>query len=144
MPSRFPGLVVPRRRAPDVQQDFLHDLLGLSGIAHYAADHAEHLAGHAGIDGFEGALIPAGHVSEQGAKLTVPRRRAPGPSRGGARLPVMHTTRVRSHRMHGVGSRASDLCRAAAVGLVPGAGQIRAAKGNPQPRRCRITHVTYR
>ena len=76
MPSRFPGLVVPRRRAPDVQQDFLHDLLGLSGIAHYAADHAEHLAGHAGIDGFEGDLIPAGHVSGQGAKLTVPRRRA--------------------------------------------------------------------
>jgi hypothetical protein len=29
--------------------------------------HAEHLAGRAVIDGFEGDLIPADHVSEQGA-----------------------------------------------------------------------------
>jgi hypothetical protein len=32
--------------------------------------------GRAIIDGFEGDLIPAGHVSGQGAQLTVPRRRA--------------------------------------------------------------------
>lgn len=70
--------------APDAQQDFLHDPPGLNGIAHYAPDHAEHPAGRAVIDGFEGDLIPAGHVSGQGAKLTVPRRRFPG-RRGAAR-----------------------------------------------------------
>ena len=61
-------------------------LPGLNGIAHYAPDHAEHPAGRAVIDGFEGDLIPAGHVSGQGAKLTVPRRRFPG-RRGGSAWP---------------------------------------------------------
>jgi len=28
--------------------------------------------------------------------------------------------------------------------LVPGAAQVRAAQGSSKPRRCRITHVTYR
>jgi hypothetical protein len=41
--------------------------------------HAEHLAGRAVIAGFESDLTPAGHVSEQGAKLTGPRGALPGP-----------------------------------------------------------------
>jgi hypothetical protein len=50
--------------------------------------HAEHLAGRAVIEGFESDLIPAGHVSEQGAKLTGPRGALPGPSLGSAWPPV--------------------------------------------------------
>ncbi len=74
------GFAVPRRRAPDASRTSCMILLGLNRIAHYAPDHAEHLAGRAVIDGFEGDLIPAGHMSEHGAKLTVPRRR--GAARG--------------------------------------------------------------
>jgi len=46
------------------------------------------MAGRAVIEGFESDLIPAGHVSEQGAKLTGPRGALPGPSLGSAWPPV--------------------------------------------------------
>jgi len=43
------------------------------------------------------------------------------------------TTCIRGHRANGSGFREADLCCAGAVGLVPGAGQMRAAQGNAKP-----------
>jgi hypothetical protein len=97
------------------------------------------------MDCFEGDRIRAGHVVEQGAKLTVAHRRA-WRAGGGQRVVSgdAPTTCICSHPTTGVGSCASDLCRAGAIGHVPGTAQIRAAKGNAKPRRYRITGVTYR
>jgi len=96
------------------------------------------------MDCFEGDRIRAGHVSEQGAKLTVAHRRA---RRTGAGQRVASGDApyncICSHPTTGVGSCASDLCHAGAIGHVSGAA-IRAAKGNAKPRRYRITGVTYR
>ena len=71
--------------------------------------------------------IRAGHVVEQGAKLTVAHRRA-WRAGGGQRVVSgdAPATCICSHPTTGVGSYAPDLCRAGAIGHVSGAG-IRAA-----------------
>ena len=91
----------------------------------YALDHAGHLAGRTVMDGFKGDLIPAGHLSEQGARLTVPRRRASRPA-AGQRVASGHAHPPCWQPPHGLsvvsGPRPVPCC---CRRLVPGAGQIR-------------------
>src|SRR5258708_28528410 len=48
----------PGCRPPDVEQDLLHDFLGLGGIADHLAHDTEHPAGCLVVDGFVGAFVP--------------------------------------------------------------------------------------
>lgn len=119
-------------------------LPGLSGIAHWAPDHAGHLAGRAVLGESEGDLIRAGHAPGQGAQVTVARRRFPG-RRGAARsFRPSHTLESRLAHEPPWGSRGSGRCRAAAEAPCRAPGRFAPAKGNSRPRRRRITHVTCR
>lgn len=82
--------------------------------------HAWHLAGRAAIDRLEGDRSPAGHLSGQGAKPTVPHRRAfPSRRRGGTWPPMAPATCIRSHPHDRRGLPKLSPCPAGAAGHVP-------------------------
>ena len=59
-PGRAHGRVKPGRGAPDLEQDLLHDLLGLSGVAQNAADRAEYRGCRLVVDHAERNVVALG------------------------------------------------------------------------------------
>ena len=64
-----PGHVETGRVAPDLQQDFLGDFLGLGRVAQHAPRDAEHMPADPRVDRRERSVIPPPHLGEQGSQV---------------------------------------------------------------------------
>src|SRR5450755_3851051 len=64
--------IEPRGGPPDVEQDLLHDLLGLCQVTDDPAHDPEYLARGLLIDCLEGGLVSARDVSKQDSESRIP------------------------------------------------------------------------